>query len=566
MKNNQSKGSFSKVRKLINVLKKSNGKGVIGDNSALISPTAAKILVYFLLLALTGALFAGVYFLQPYLAGVLSLEGITLTLMLILLVMSFVLALKDIVTVLYASDDLELLLPMPFSAGQIVMAKVAVVSEFPIGASFVLMNSICLALGIREGAGAVFIIGTVLSSILIPVTGIATALLLVVIIFRIFGFIRNRDILVAIGGFFTFGLTIAYLFINSKVQSGGTGKAAAAAVGAVSYIANGFPNIYFMSRFMLEGSIVGLLISVAVCALITALAMSAVRAFYFTTALSMQATGTNKKAFTKASLSGGKKNDALKALTVYESRSTRRNPAYWLYGFIMTLAWPLLFGITLVLGNLDALRLVTFPLDRTTALYCFMTLGIIASCFACGFNVLPGSAFSREGSCFGAIRSLPVDFRDYYRSKRNFSLRVCSLGSVLYIVILGILFLVAGFVEIKDAWTILAGVCAAFLLDLTLINLMLLRNSRKPRLNWDSETAFARKLGLVNIIAILIGTLLLAVFLGAISFMPTLQGTAFGHTILIICAAVGLALVLLAAAVNYFAVRKASQNLMRTEV
>ena len=45
--------SHSKVRKLITVLKKCNGKTVIGDGSAGISPKVSKILAYGGLLALT---------------------------------------------------------------------------------------------------------------------------------------------------------------------------------------------------------------------------------------------------------------------------------------------------------------------------------------------------------------------------------------------------------------------------------------------------------------------------------------------------------------------------------
>ena len=564
MNDKKTTGSFSKVRKLVTVLKKSNGKGVVGDSGALISPRAARILVYCGLLAIACALFAAVYWFQPFLARVFPLKGLTPALMLILLVMSFVLALKDLVTVLYSSDDLELLLPMPFSAGQIVMAKLAVVSVFPVGASVILLNAVCLGLGIRAGAGVPFIIGTVLSSLLIPITGIAAATLLVVIVFRIFGFIRNRDAIVALSGIFTFGLTFVYIYFSSSYRGGEAGEAAAA-VGAVSSVSMAFPNIRFMNRFMFEGSIPGLLISLAVPAVLAVLAMLAVRAFYFNTALSMQNTGTKKKALTRADLHTGKKKSVRKALTGYEAKSARRNPAFWIYGFAMSFVWPVLFALPILLGQNDFLGLVTFPLNRAAALACFMTLALTASCFSCGFNILPGSAFSREGASFAVIRSLPVDFKDYYRSKRNFSLLICSLGSVLYVVLIGIVCVAAGFISIADSWTVPAAACACFLLDLILVSLMLLRDSRKPRLNWDSDTVFARKLGLLNIIAVVLGVLMLTAFLAAVAVLPMLHDAGVERIVLIICAAVELVLFILGAAVNHFAVRKGAQNLMNLE-
>ena len=122
-KNKQSTGSFYKVRRLITVLEKCNGKTTLGDSNALISPKAIKILMYIGLLLLTGALFTGCYFLYPLIAPIIPLRNITDTLMLIVMLISFILAVKNLVTVLYTADDLPVLLPMPFSAGQIVTAK-----------------------------------------------------------------------------------------------------------------------------------------------------------------------------------------------------------------------------------------------------------------------------------------------------------------------------------------------------------------------------------------------------------------------------------------------------------
>ena len=565
MMDKKATGSFSKVGKLITVLKKSNGKAVIGDSGALISPKAAKYLVYGGLVILTALLCLGVYLIQPYAAWLITAKGLAQALMLVFLLLSFVLAIKDIVTVLYTADDLELLLPMPFSAEQIVVAKLAVASAFPVILSLVLMNSVCLGFGIREGCGAAFVIGIILSSILIPVTGISAATLLVVIIFRLFGFIRNRDITVALGGIFSFGLTFAYIIFYNRFSSEGSGEKAAAAFHALSAVSAVFPNISFMNRFMFEGNVAALVISLAFTLVIIMLAALAVKAFYFRTALSMQNTAAKNKALSEASLRGGKKNDTLAALTAYEAKSSRRNPAYMIYGFAISLFWPLLLILPFVLGNNSLLSGITYPLDTIPALLCSITFAITASCLACGFNILPGTAFSREGSCFAAIRALPVDLTDYYKSKRNFSMLVCSLGSVLYVMIVGIVGVAAGIIPIASGWTILVGAAVSFLLNLIWINLMLLKNSRKPRFNWDSETELSRKLGGINLIAILIGMVSFIAFFVYILILPMLNKPAIMRTTLIICAAIVLLILVLASVVNTLALRTATKNLMKLE-
>ena len=143
------------------------------------------------------------------------------------------------------SDDLEPLLPLPFSASQIVTAKLVIVSSSPVLIGIGILNSVCLGYGIREGAGITFVIGTLLSSILIPVTGISAAVIL--------------------------------------------------------------------------------------------LAVLAVRAFYLDTALSMQNTSTKSKPVSDELIRSNEKNSVLKALTLYEAKSSRRNPAYMIYGFVLTL-------------------------------------------------------------------------------------------------------------------------------------------------------------------------------------------------------------------------------------
>lgn len=555
---------FSKVRKLITILRKCSGKAVIGDGNALISPKAVKILIYCGLLVVTAALFVGAYMVQPHLAPFFPVKSLSQILMLVFLAVSFVLAVKDIVTVLYTSDDLSLLLPMPFSASQIVMAKIAVVSVFPVLLSVVILNSVCLGYGIRGGVGVSFIIGIVLSSILIPVTGIALATLLIVIVFRVFGILRNRDITVALGGIFTFGLGILYVFFNNRIQSGDAGKLAAS-LNAVSSFTGAFPNISFMSRFMFGGSIPGLLASVAVTLAAVLLALLAVRTFYFDTALSMQNTTVSKKAVSRAALRGEKKNGILGALTSYEAKSARRNPAYLIYGFVICFAWPVLFAVPILISDDTITSRMPEHIGTLPALVGFVLFAMAASCLTCGLNILPGSAFSREGSAFSAIRALPIDFTVYFKSKRNFILLLCCLGSVLYVAVLGIICIVTGFISVGSGWTVLAGAVLCFFLDLLLIDLMMWQDARKPRFNWDSETELARKHGFINIIAIIAGFALLIT--SGIAFMigQMLEGTMIMKVALILCAVIGPVVVAAALIMDKAAVRSSAESLMKFE-
>lgn len=554
-------GSFVKVWKLISVLQKCNGKAVVGNKDALISPKTAKTTAAVGLVLLTAALGFGAYFLEPVTSKIIPLQDFSKSLMLIMLLVSFILSIKNIVTVLYTVDDLAVLLPMPFTENQIVSAKIAVSLRFPVILSLILINSLCLGFGLRAGMGAAYIIGTALSSVLVPVTGLAIAVLLVVTVFRVFGFIRNRDITIALGGMFTLALTIAYIVVSNKLQKGGSAQAAAAAVSALSSVSQGFPNIAFMSRFMFGGDALGLLISVGVTAAALMLAMLAVKLFYLSTALSMQSTGNSKKKITKDVLRGSEKVGALKALSSYEAKSARRNPAYLIYGFAMTFIWPVLFAVPLLIGDNSSFDAIKAPLDTRSSLLGALFLGLTASCFACGFNVLPVTAFSREGKTFAMIRTLPIDFKDYCKSKRNFSMLICSLGSVGYIIAAGIVCVVLGIVPITDCWVFLYGAGVSFLINLIIIDCMLLKNSKKPRFDWDSETEISRKLSWINIVAVVIGVIELIALMLAVMLSVILPVMA----VVISSVVFAVIVIALAFAVNRSTVKKVAENLMKLE-
>ena len=398
-------GEFSKVRKLISVLEKCNGNSKIGGSEALISPTAAKILAAVGLVFLTAALAAAAFFAEPFISPYISLSDFTKFLMLILLLFSLVLSVKNIVTVLYTADDLPVLLPMPFSASQIVVAKLTVTLKFPVVLSVILINASFFGFGLRAGMGAAFYIGTVLSSFLIPVTGLAVAALMTVVIFKCCGFIRNRDIMVAIGGILTIVLTVGYLIVNSILSSNDSPDAALGALSTVAGLSDYFPNVAFMSGFMFDGSIMGLLISLGITAAVIALALLAIKLFYLSTALSMQ-----------SMLSARNKRGTLKALTSYEAKNARRNPSYMIYGFAMTFIWPLFLVLPFAFGKNAIFNSVNGSFDTSAALICALLLGVVASCFACGLNNLAGTAFSREGESFYILRAMPLDFKDYYKS------------------------------------------------------------------------------------------------------------------------------------------------------
>ena len=121
--------------------------------------------------------------------------------------------------------------------------------------------------------------------------------------------------------------------------------------------------------------------------------------------------------------------------------------------------------------------------------------------------------------------------------------------------------IVAGLVSVWSGWTLLAGAGVSFLMNLLLIDLMILRDSAKPRLDWDSEVELSRKLGLVNIIGIVFGVIMLMIFIVCMFTIPSLTDPAFMQAAFILAAAMALIVFVAALAVNHFAMKKAARNI-----
>ena len=136
---------------------------------------------------------------------------------------------------------------------------------------------------------------------------------------------------------------------------------------------------------------------------------------------------------------------------------------------------------------------------------------------------------------------------------------ICSLGSVLYVVILGVVCLIMGTIAFESCWVILVGALAAFMTNLILINAMLLKNAKKPRFNWDSETELSRKLSWINIVAVVVGVILLMAFMIVLMFSSSLNRSgAFAMTAGFVITAIVL---IVGWAVNHFAVKKGEKLL-----
>ncbi len=149
---------------------------------------------------------------------------------------------------------------------------------------------------------------------------------------------------------------------------------------------------------------------------------------------------------------------------------------------------------------------------------------------------------------------MPLDFKDYYKSKLRFAMLICSLGSVPYILILGIVCIATGIVTFTGSWVFLYSAFVCVLCNLIFVNCMLVSNAKSPVFTRDSETEISRKLGGIALFVLII-----------IAMIPELSAIFINSTTVTIAAVTAavfaLIVLVIAAALNKTSVKKAEKSL-----
>jgi hypothetical protein len=148
---------------------------------------------------------------------------------------------------------------------------------------------------------------------------------------------------------------------------------------------------------------------------------------------------------------------------------------------------------------------------------------------------------------------------------------ICSLGSVSYILILGIVCIATGIVPFTGSWVFLYSAFVCVLCNLIFVNCMLVSNAGNPVFTRDSETEISRKLGGINAVALIIGFVMyIALFIFVIvAAIPELSAIFLNSTTVTVAAVTAavfaLIVFVIAAAVNKTSVKKAEKSLMVIE-
>lgn len=422
-------------------------------------------------------------------SGEINIILVVPVLCLLVALVTFVISIIRLIGALYMSSDLPVLTTMPFSSFELAFVRLINASYLHFGISFIGILPFTLGYGIFSGASFKFYFGMIMSAILIPIFTTCLSAVLIMFFFTVFKWARNKDLISIVGVMLSLTLTCTFMYFQNKGMNSTNDVTTVLQQVLDTFIryTKLVPPVYFLSEYIINGTIMNLFIAVLITAAAFLLFYLFAKLFYLKGALAMQTTLSNNKVLSEKDLEKAcKKQSQVRSYMKKELRMLRRNPAYLMNCFIVTFVWPLFFLITMAFGGDGLLKISAAPevFDQSSLLIGLGAVVFITS-FITALNFIGVCSISREGKSFYYMKIMPITYHNQIKAKRNTALLICNLGTTLYLFIGFVVFAILGKVAF---WTPIFVAIASFLVVYIVVDIQIMWSTYKVNLDWDNET------------------------------------------------------------------------------
>ncbi|MDT3496811.1 ABC transporter permease [Bacillus toyonensis] len=479
---------MSKIWTLTKVLLKLNYADFITDKKkrwAYVFSFAAILFVGFLIFgSMTHGMYEGLKQLRQE-PGMIIAMGLAIA-----SIWVFLMSITNILTVFYYSNDIEMLLPLPLKPAQIISAKflTVLITQY-VMSSFILLP-IFITYGLKSGAFITYYIYMIFIYLLFPIVPLVLASLLMTIIMRYTNIAKNKD-----RGNIFIGIVSILFIVGINVFLQWRNKSAFSGDGAAEYLVNNqsslivqmtnyFPTTYFGAVALVEsanwkGPLYVMIFAVISFVFFVLFYYIAERT-YLKGVIGLSTSTAKKEVISAEGLQKSTvQSSHLKAYVKKEFKTLFRTPQFFLNCIVQTFVMPIMLFFILFVqdGNL---KFITEYINNPETTGFAIGVGLCASLFLMGSNVIATTSFSRDGSSWFVNRYLPVKASDIFFAKAI----TAWLINVIILAVFGItMAVVAG---ISPIFMILWFLLSAN--GLLLINLIGTRwDAQTADIHWDTE-------------------------------------------------------------------------------
>ncbi len=401
--------------------------------------------------------------------------------------MTFIFGIIYIMSAFYFSNDLSILVPLPLTAGDVMLAKFITIlaNEYLVVLPMLLPPIIIY--GINEIASPIFGIKAVILIIFAPIIPLAIATIIIMILMRFINLSRHKDALTIIGGVLSIFIVIALNVVSQNMTGTEEDMLFKAQLDLLEIVGKKFPPSLWASRGLVYGGTEGLLnflvFIVVSLLLFVGLIALANRVFYKGLLAGQEA--SKKKVHRPIKDKSIKRHHPVFSLFMKEWKLFLRTPIYAVNGLIGIILMPILILLPIITEDSELQELQSL-IHAPGAEMVITLIGIALIIFTATMTLIASTAISREGSTFWISKIIPISPREQIFAKLLHAMAIALIG----IFITG------------SAYALILNVSPARLLVMLLIGslasmainiLSLIIDVIKPKLDWDNPQEAVKK-------------------------------------------------------------------------
>ncbi|WP_160691814.1 hypothetical protein [Clostridium sp. C2-6-12] len=419
-------------------------------------------------------------------------EGILLSLILSLgSTITFFFGIYTIMNVFYFSEDIEVILPLPFKSSEIVFGKfaAALINMYIYTGMLVLP---LIAYGVQSRASIMYYLYGIIALVVTPIIPMIYASLICMVLMRFTNLSKHKDAFKMVSGCLSLILIVGFNYFNSNMgKSMDSGDIIQKMSEGNNSLLSVMNSIFITDKLTAFGLLYnnnfnGLLFII----LSLLVGITAFLIYYFVGGkLYMKGIIGISEAYSKREniLENGKadrltkKNSPIKALVIRDIRIIFRTPQFFINCVAMLLYMPAILGMGIFSnGQINHIR--SLLSSKGTSIY---GIAIVAAFVAGTVCVIGGgagtTALSREGRDFLVSKYIPVHYKTQLYSKIISSLCINQIGTIIVAIILILLG--------ASPILFLLGVISSFagIFFVTMFGMYI--DYRSPKLNWETEKA-----------------------------------------------------------------------------
>lgn len=498
-----------KILLLVKIFLKSGGGMFLGK-----SKKAKYLLPLVLLIAFGSFALSMVFFAIEIYKGLAPFNAQSIILPLIFgstSIVIFLFGIFYVISIMYHADDVEQMKYMPLKVYHILGAKFILLVMYEYIFEAFILAPVLVAYGVMSGAGAAYIVYSVILFLITPVIALSMAALLVMIVMRFTSFGKNKQAFAFIGSILAMVLAIGF---NVVVQSYASQISNVALMEAFKnstlpdLFGSIFPGIGFASKALLESATLGGLWNLLLFALCTAVAvavfMIAGRLLYIKGVSGITETSAKRRAIKDL----GRETESASALRAYFKKEIRllfRSPIAFMNCVLITFIWPLIILIMVFSGGGGKTEAFTYLISQMNdGLLLAVLVG--ASAFIASSIPITSTAISREGKSLYFAKYIPMSMHKQLEAKVLTGMLFSGI-SILLLVLVGIL--MGASITVSIAALVIGMIAMA-----AISYAGLLIDVGNPKLEWINEQQ-AIKQNMNSMLSMLVGVLF-----GAIAIVP----------------------------------------------